>query len=150
LGALTATGIDAAGTVYGLQRNSELLNKWSNGQFNWSDVPEFGLNMVPGYGVSKTVSGAQKMATVMKTPGNLATKAKAAKDMINNPVQQIPMLQPDAVDFSKISAPIVTLLDDGYMAIHRSKPLQFARNKLLTTNAKWLDKKSKLGQKILD
>ena len=26
-GFLTATGIDAAGTIYGLQRNSELLNK---------------------------------------------------------------------------------------------------------------------------
>ena len=106
--------------------------------------------MVPGYGVSKTVSGAQKMATVMKTPGNLVTKAKVAKDMMNAPTQQMPMLQADAIDFSKLSAPIVTLLDDGYMAIHRSKPLQFVRNKLLATDAKWLDEKSKLGQKILD
>ena len=106
--------------------------------------------MVPGYGVSKTVSGAQKMATVMKTPGNLATKAKAAKDIINTPVQQIPVLQASASDFSNISGPIVSLLDDGYMTIHRSKPLQFVRNKLLATDAKWLDKKSKLGQKVLD
>ena len=123
MGALTATGIDAAGTVYGLQRNSELLNKWSNGQFNWSDVPEFGLNMVPGYGVSKTVSGAQKMATVMKTPGNLVTKAKAAKDMINNPVQQIPMLQPDAVDFSKSSASNLTLASQSVKTDSSSCPI---------------------------
>ena len=47
LGGLTAANIDAAGTIYGLQRNSELINKWSNGQFNYSDIPEFALNMVP-------------------------------------------------------------------------------------------------------
>lgn len=126
------------------------MNKWSNKQFNWSDVPEFGLNMVPGYGVSKTVSGAQKMATVMKTPGNLVAKAKMAKDMMNSPVQQTLILPADAANFSNISGPIVSLLDNSYMTIHRSKPLQFVRNKLLATDAKWLDKKSKLGQKILD
>lgn len=43
-GALLATGADALGATAGIMGNSRLLGKWWNGQFNWSDIPEFLLN----------------------------------------------------------------------------------------------------------
>lgn len=48
IGQAAAATADFAGGMYGLDRNSQLLNKWGSGQFNWSDVPEFGLNLLGG------------------------------------------------------------------------------------------------------
>ena len=48
IGQAAAATADFAGGMYGLERNGQLLNKWGSGQFNWSDVPEFGLNLLGG------------------------------------------------------------------------------------------------------
>ena len=48
IGQAAAATADFAGAMYGLERNGQLLNKWGSGNFNWSDIPEFGLNLVGG------------------------------------------------------------------------------------------------------
>ncbi len=63
-GALIATGLDAAGTVYGIQANSDLINKWSSGRFNWADIPEFALNLIPGWGVSNVAKSIKLPSTI--------------------------------------------------------------------------------------
>lgn len=58
-----ATTADLVGTGYGVKRNSELLNNWMSGKFEYSDPAEFALNLIPGYGVSKVLGATGKAGT---------------------------------------------------------------------------------------
>lgn len=63
LGGAVATTADLAGTAYGIKRNSELLNNWTSGKFEYSDPVEFALNLIPGYAASKVLGVTGKAGT---------------------------------------------------------------------------------------
>lgn len=71
-GMLTASGLDAAGTIYGLNRNSDLINKWASGKFDktnpldYTEPVEFGLNLIPGYTLTRGFNYGVDMAKIAK------------------------------------------------------------------------------------
>lgn len=147
VGALTALGLDVAGTVFGAKRNAELLNKWRNRQFDNTDIPEFTLNLIPGYVATKAVSGAKNMSTILRAPGNLTTKVQKAKDLLHSPSPaMLPSPITEASKAEKITKATLGRLDKLYHNAYFSKPAQAVRKKLLASNAKWLDKRSKVGE----
>ena len=80
VGAMAATAADAAGITYGLHRNSELIDNWWNGQFQWSDIPEFGLNLfgaVPA--VNATMGAVDKTNDLVSYLNKLQNANKAMK-----------------------------------------------------------------------
>lgn len=97
-GAALGTAGNAWLTAGGIYRNSELINKWigpdgrplsGDGSFNWSDLPEFGLNLLgvaPTAGVmARTFDKASDVYNTYKTSqaiskaGKAVSKARAEK-----------------------------------------------------------------------
>jgi hypothetical protein len=58
---LLSTGVNSYITTKGLERNSELISNWLNGEFSYSDIPEFGLNFM---GAIPVVNAAIKTSKV--------------------------------------------------------------------------------------
>lgn len=89
-GAALGTAGNAWLTAGGLYRNSELINKWigpdgrpfsGDGSFNWSDLPEFGLNLLgvtPTAGVmARTFDKASDVYNTYKTSQAISKANKA-------------------------------------------------------------------------
>ena len=91
LGAAAATAVDSYLTVNGLMRNADLINNWRNGNFNWSDLPEFGLNFLSVLPYVKAADSAIDFAkaTRISNPKTTAPITKGdpglAQDYINAP-----------------------------------------------------------------
>jgi hypothetical protein len=61
-GAMAATGLDAFGVAAGTRGLADMVgNRWLKGKFNWSDIPEFALNVadiIPGAAAINATVGA--------------------------------------------------------------------------------------------
>lgn len=114
LGGAVATTADLVGTGYGVKRNSELLNNWMSGKFEYSDPAEFALNLIPGYGASKVLGATGKVGTkVFKAATNaiehsskIATTPRYGKIKWYGPTMgktTAAKTNPSLVDFDEIS-----------------------------------------------
>lgn len=90
VGSALGVGADAYLTATGLYNNSKLIDKWGNGNFNWSDIPEFTLNILGATPYAnatyKALDGAADMSKAItktgKVKGSQAKITNAATDPI--------------------------------------------------------------------
>lgn len=62
------TALDSFGVASGLDRNKNLINNWTSGNFNWSDIPEFGLNFLGAVpAINATYKAADSTHDIVKT-----------------------------------------------------------------------------------
>lgn len=90
IGAVAATGLDAAGVAAGTRGLSDMVfNRWLKGKFKWSDIPEFALNVADVLPGAAAVNAAVGAAQDMKRVRNAVKYINEAVSDINTPATRV-------------------------------------------------------------
>lgn len=92
-GAMASTGVNSYLIAKGLDRNSQLIDNWFNGEFSYSDIPEFGLNFMSAIPVvntaTKTLNVLPKASNTKKPLSLTDLRLKEIRSYINNKLKPI-------------------------------------------------------------